>query len=58
LLVFLGILALPQVFFIINFRDPPYDWFSSIRVFIVLIFLIYIYALIKILVRINELKRI
>ena len=58
LLAFLGILALPLVFSMINFRDPPYAWFSPIQVIIALIFLLYIYALIRILVRINELKRI
>jgi hypothetical protein len=58
LLAFLGILALPLFLSIINFGDPPYAWFSTIRVIIFLIFVLYIYAFIKILMRINELKRI
>jgi hypothetical protein len=58
LLAFLGILALPLFLSIINLGDPPYAWFSTIRVIIFLIFVLYIYAFIKILMRINELKRI
>ncbi|GAG46554.1 unnamed protein product, partial [marine sediment metagenome] len=59
LLTFLGILALPQVIFITTLGDPPpYEWFSPIRFIIVLIFLLYVYAIIKILIRIKQLKRI
>ncbi|UCD98247.1 MAG: DUF2812 domain-containing protein [Chloroflexota bacterium] len=59
LLTFLGILALPLIVLIINFRNPPpYDWFSPIRVIMVLIFVLYVYAFIRILMRINQLKRI
>lgn len=58
LLAFLGILALPLVISLINLGDPPYDWFSPIRFVILLIFVLYVYAFIKILMRINELRRI
>ena len=58
LLAFLGILALPLFISLINLRDPPYDWFSPIRFIIILIFMLYVYALIRILIRINQLKRI
>jgi len=58
LLAFLGILALPLFLSLINLSDPPYDWFSPIRVIILLIFMLYVYALVRILLRINQLKRI
>lgn len=58
LLAFLGILALPLVISLINLGDPPYAWFSSIRFIILLIFVLYVYAFIRILMRINELRRI
>jgi hypothetical protein len=58
LLAFLGILALPLFISLINLREPPYDWLSPIRVIILLVFILYIYALIRILLRINQLKRI
>jgi hypothetical protein len=59
LLAFLGILALPQVIFLITLRDPsPYNWFSPIQFIMGLIFVLYVYAFIKILMRINQLKRI
>ena len=58
LLAFLGILALPLFLGIINTRDMPYDWFSPIRVIIWLVFLLYVYAFVRILIRINQLRRI
>jgi len=59
LLAFLGILAVPQVIFLITLRDPsPYNWFSPIQFIMGLIFVLYVYAFIKILMRINQLKRI
>jgi hypothetical protein len=57
LLVFLGILMLPLFFSIINLSDPPYDWMSTLQVFIILLFVLYVYMIIKILLRINQLKR-
>jgi hypothetical protein len=58
LLAFLGILALPLFISLINLRDPPYDWLSPIRVIILVVFVLYVYALVRILLRISELKRI
>ena len=58
LLAFLSILALPLVISLINLRDPPYDWLSPIRVIVMLVFLLYVYAFARILLRINQLRRI
>jgi hypothetical protein len=57
LLAFLGILTLPLFFSMINLRNAPYRWITSIQVFSLLIFLLFVYAGIKILIRINQLKR-
>ena len=57
LLAFLGILMLPLFFALFNLRDTPYSWVSTIQVFIFLLFLLYVYAIVKILLRINQLKR-
>lgn len=57
LLMFLWILMLPLIVGLINLRDPPYEGMTIIQVFILLIFLLYVYALVKILLRINQLKR-
>ncbi len=57
LLAFLGILMLPLFFAFFNLRNPPYGWMSTIQVFIFLLFLLYVYAIVKILLRINQLKR-
>ena len=58
LLVFLGILMLPLfIFVVINTGDAPYGWISVIRVINFLLFVLYLYAVVKILIRINQLKR-
>ena len=57
LLAFLGILMLPLIIGLINLRDVPYGGTSVIQVFIFLMFLLYVYAMIKLFIRINQLKR-
>ena len=58
LLAFLGILMLPLFFSIFNLRDPlTYGWMSIIRIFISLIFVLYVYAIVRLWMRINQLKR-
>jgi hypothetical protein len=58
LLAFLGILMLPLFFAIISLSRAPYSWISVIRVFNFLLFVLYVYAMIRLLLRIRELKRI
>lgn len=58
LLAFLGILMLPLLFAIINLSKATYSWISVIRVFNFLLFVLYVYAMIRLLLRIRELKRI
>lgn len=57
LLAFLWILMLPLLIGLINLRTRPYDWISFVYVFIAVIFVLYVYAIVKIWVRINQLKR-
>ncbi len=58
LLAFLGILMLPLfIFVIVNTGDAPYGWISVIRVINFLLFVLYLYAVVKILIRINQLKK-
>jgi hypothetical protein len=57
LLTFLGILMLPLFISIINLRNPPYGWMAAIQVLIALMFVLYVYAFVKLLLRINQLKR-
>ena len=57
LLAFLGILMLPMFFGIINLSNAPYSWVSAIWVFTCLLFVLYVYAMIRLLLRIRELKR-
>jgi hypothetical protein len=57
LLAFLGILMLPLFFAFFNLRNPTYGWMSTIQVFIFLLLVLYVYAIIKIFLRINQLKR-
>jgi hypothetical protein len=57
LLAFLGILMLPLIIGMINLRNPPYDWMSTIQVFTFLLFVLYVYAIVKLLIRISQLKR-
>jgi hypothetical protein len=56
-LVFAGILMLPLLVALINLRNPPYSAISMLRVFIILLFALYVFVVIKILLRINQLKR-
>ncbi|HUV26132.1 MAG TPA: DUF2812 domain-containing protein [Anaerolineales bacterium] len=58
LLAFLGILMLPLVFAVINLSKAPYGFVPIIQVFNALIFVLYVYAIIRILLRIRQLKRI
>jgi len=58
LLAFLGILMLPLMFGIINLNKAPYNWIEVIQVFNAALFVLYVYAIIRILLRIRELKRI
>ena len=55
LLTFLGILTLPLIFITINMN---YGYSSIIQVMIFLLFVLYVYAIIRILIRIRQLKRI
>ena len=57
LLMFLWILMLPLMISLINLRSRPYDWLSFIYGFIAVIFVLYVYAIIKLWLRINQLKR-
>ncbi len=57
LLAFLGVLTLPLFLGVINLRDAPYDWTSIVLVLIFLLFLLYVYMIVRILLRINQLKR-
>ena len=57
LLMFLGILTLPLFFSLINLRSKPYEWVSFILVVIAAMFVLYVYAIVKIWLRINQLKR-
>jgi len=58
LLAFLGILMLPLMFGIINLNKASYSWVSVIQVFNAILFVLYVYAIIRLLLRIRELKRI
>lgn len=55
LLIFLGILTLPLILITINMN---YAYSSIIQAMIFLLFVLYVYAIIRILIRIRELKRI
>lgn len=57
LLAFLWILMLPLLIAVINLRDSPYGWMSVIWVFTFLMFLLYVYAMVKLFIRIKQLKR-
>lgn len=57
LLVFLGILILPLVISLINLQSRPYKWVEFLLVFIFLMFVLYVYAIVKIWMRIGQLKR-
>jgi hypothetical protein len=57
LLAFLGILMLPLLFSLINLRSRPYEWVSLVLIFIALMFVLYVYAIVKLWLRINQLKR-
>lgn len=57
LLAFLGILILPLVISLINLQSRPYEWVEFLLVFIFLLFLLYVYAIVKIWMRIGQLKR-
>jgi hypothetical protein len=58
LLTFAAILMLPLfIFVIVNTGDAPYGWISVIRVINFLLFVLYLYAVVKILIRINQLKK-
>ena len=57
LLAFLGILMLPLLIGLINLRTRPYDWISFVYAFVAVIFLLYVYAIIKLWLRISQLKR-
>lgn len=57
ILAFLGILMLPLFLSMITLRNPPYGWMTIIRFFNLLLLLLFVYAGIKILDRINRLKR-
>ena len=52
LLAFLGILMLPLFIGLINMRDLPYGGMSVVQVFIFLMFLLYVYAMVKLFIRI------
>jgi hypothetical protein len=58
LLAFLGILMLPLFLGIVNLSRASYSWISVIQVFNFLLFVLYVYAMIRLLLRIRELKRI
>jgi len=59
LLTFLGILMLPLFFTIMNLNNlAPYGWMSIIQLFVALLLVLYVYAIIRILLRIRQLKRI
>lgn len=58
LLMFLGIIMLPLMFAIINLNKAPYSWVSVIQVFNAMLFVLYVYAIIRLLLRIRQLKRI
>ena len=49
---------LPLMFAIINLNKAPYSWVPVIQVFNALMFVLYVYAIIRLLLRIRELKRI
>ena len=57
LLAFLGILILPLIISLINLQTRPYEWVEFLLVFIFLLFLLYVYAIVKLWLRINQLKR-
>ena len=57
LLAFLGILTLPLFLALINMRDLPYSGMSVIQGIVLVMFLLYVYAIVKLLLRINQLKR-
>jgi hypothetical protein len=57
LLAFLGILMLPLFISLINLQTRPYEWVELLLVFIFLLFLLYVYAIVRIWLRINQLKR-
>jgi hypothetical protein len=57
LLAFLGILMLPLLIGLINLRTRPYDWISFVYVIIGAIFSLYVYGIVKLWLRINQLKR-
>lgn len=57
LLAFLGILMLPLLLGLINLRTRPYDWISYVYVFVAVIFVLYVYGIVKLWLRINQLKR-
>jgi hypothetical protein len=57
LLAFLAILMLPLFISLINLRTRPYEWASFLLVFIAALFVLYVYAIIKLWLRINQLKR-
>lgn len=59
LLMFLGILMLPLFFTIMNLNNlAPYGWVAIIEMFIAALFALYVYAIIRILLRIRQLKSI
>ena len=57
LLAFLGILILPLAISLINLQSRPYEWVEFLLVFIFLLFLLYVYAIVRIWMRIGQLKR-
>jgi hypothetical protein len=58
LLVFLAILMLPLFLGLINLSRAPYTWVPVIQLMNALLFILYIYAMIRLLLRIRELKQI
>jgi hypothetical protein len=58
LLAFLGILMLPLFFGVYTLSKAPYGWVPIIQVFNALLLVLYVYAIIRILLRIRQLKRI
>jgi len=56
LLAFLGILMLPLFFGVYNLSKASYGWVPIIQVFNALLFVLYVYAIIRILLRIRQLK--
>jgi hypothetical protein len=58
LLVFLAILMLPLFLGLINLSRAPYTWVPVIQMMNALLFILYIYAMIRLLLRIRELKQI